>query len=112
MITNVHFQSNDSNRLETIGAATIEPMAAPELKIPCAKPRSLIGNHSALFFTAPGQFPASATPNKPLNIPREAAPFAKKWRTEANDQKKIDSTKPILVPTLSYNFPDINFPAA
>ena len=46
--------------------------------MPWAKPRSLTGNHSALFLTAPGQFPASETPNKPLNIPREAAPLAKK----------------------------------
>ena len=61
-----------------VGAAIIEPIPAPALKIPCARARSLTGNHSALFFTAPGQLPASATPNSPLNIPREAAPLAKK----------------------------------
>ena len=43
-------------------ADKIPPIAAPELNIPCAKARSLTGNHSALALAAPGQLPASATP--------------------------------------------------
>ena len=48
--------------------ATIPPMAAPELKIPCAKALSFTGNHSAFPLAAPGQFPASDTPNKDLKL--------------------------------------------
>ncbi|MNE72737.1 hypothetical protein D3C80_1687040 [compost metagenome] len=44
------------------GAITF-PMEAPALKIPCAMARSFSGNHSALLFTAPGQFPASEIPS-------------------------------------------------
>ena len=39
--------------------AIIPPIAAPELKIPCAKARSLVGNHSALPLAAPGQLKIS-----------------------------------------------------
>ena len=47
------------------------------LKIPCAIARSLIGNHSPLLFTAPGQFPASPIPSNPLKIDKVITPRAK-----------------------------------
>ena len=51
-------------------------MDAPALKIPWAIARSFTGNHSPLLFTAPGQFPASPTPNNPLNIDKVMTPLA------------------------------------
>ena len=50
---------NATNKAAISGGATTEPIEAPALNNPCAMARSLIGNHSALLFTAPGQFPAS-----------------------------------------------------
>ncbi len=52
-----------------IGAAIIELILSPTLKTPCTNERSLTGNHSVLFFTALGQFPASANPKSPLKMP-------------------------------------------
>ena len=57
--------------------AIIPPIAAPELKIPCAKARSLVGNQSALLLAAPGQLPASATPKIARKILKLSAPCAK-----------------------------------
>ena len=55
-----------------------EPMIeAPELNKPCAKALSLVGNHSAFAFAAPGQFPASAIPSIDLNIEKLIMPLAK-----------------------------------
>ena len=54
----------------------IPPIAAPELKIPCAKALSLVGNHSAFPFVAPGQLPASATPKMARKIPKLRIPRA------------------------------------
>ena len=50
------------------------PIAAPELKIPWASARSLLGNQSALLLAAPGQFPASATPRMARNILKLSTP--------------------------------------
>ena len=54
----------------------IPPMAAPELKRPCANARSFDGNHSAFPFAAPGQFPASAIPKIERKIAKLATPRA------------------------------------
>src|SRR5687767_7168718 len=54
------------------GAATTEPNEAPAPKMPCAIALSLAGNHSALLFVAPGQFPASLIPSIALKILNEA----------------------------------------
>ncbi len=58
------------------GIETIPPMAAPELKIPWARARSLVGNHSALLLAAPGQLPASATPRMERTMLKLIAPCA------------------------------------
>ena len=95
-----------------VGKATIPPMAAPELKSPWANARSLVGNHSAFPFAAPGQLPASATPNIDRKILRLTTPLAKACKAVAIDQKPIDNANPIRVPTLSKIFPKIACPKA
>ena len=90
-----------------IGYATIPPIAAPELKIPCAKALSFVGNHSAFAFAAPGQFPASAIPKIYLNIEKLIIPCAKAWIIVANDHTPIDIANPIRVPIQSKILPKI-----
>ncbi len=46
-----------------IGTASVEPSAVPALKMPTARARSRIGNHSAAAFTPPGITAASAAPS-------------------------------------------------
>jgi hypothetical protein len=88
------------------------PIAAPELKIPCAKARSLIGNHSALALVAPGQLPASATPSNPRNSEKLNRPLATACSIVAADQATIDRTKPSRVPIQSKILPKIVWPNA
>ena len=95
-----------------VGNAIMPPIAAPELNMPCAKARSLVGNHSAFPLAAPGQFPASATPNNERKMERLTTPFAKAWSAVAKDQNPMDKVKPILVPTLSKIFPKMACPKA
>src|SRR5205085_11732134 len=83
------------------GGATIDPIAAPLLKIAMPKARSRIGNHSATVFAAPGQFPASPNPNTNRNALRLARPRANAWAIAATDQSTIEQTKPNFVPTRS-----------
>ena len=76
------------------------PMAAPELKMPCAKARSLIGNHTALALVAPGQFPASDTPKRPRNsekVNNELADGVQYGRQRPNTNGE-DETEPYTDP--------------
>ena len=95
-----------------IGNAMIPPMAAPELNRPCASARSLVGNHSALPFVAPGQLPASAIPKMPRNMLKLTTPLAKAWAMVARDQTPMERTKPTRVPTQSKIFPKMAWPNA
>ena len=88
------------------------PIAAPELKIPCASARSLVGNHSAFPLAAPGQLPASATPKMARKILRLKTPCANACAMVANDHTPIDKTKPKRVPTQSNILPKIAWPNA
>ena len=90
-----------------IGKAMIPPIAAPELKIPWASARSLVGNHSALPLVAPGQLPASAIPKIDLKILKLSMPCAKAWAIVARDHTPIERTKPIRVPIQSKILPKI-----
>ena len=83
----------------------IPPIEAPELNKPWAKARSLAGNHSALPFVAPGQFPASAIPNMERKKAKLLKPVAKACRAVAIDHTPMDSAKPKRVPIQSNIFP-------
>lgn len=89
------------------GIDIIPPIAAPELKIPCASALSFVGNHSAFPFVAPGQLPASAIPKIDRNIPKLKTPAAKACKAVATDQTPIDNTKPNLVPIQSNILPNM-----
>ena len=57
------------------GGAITDPIDAPALNKPWAMARSLIGNHSALLLTPPGQLPASDNPNVLLKKAIENKPL-------------------------------------
>ena len=67
----------------------------PELKIPVAKARSRLGNHSATALMEPGKFPASPIPSKPHATAKEATPRAKACPMAASDHQVMASAKPI-----------------
>ena len=107
--TKMAFQLRKAARIPSNIGETIPPIAAPELKIPWAKARSLVGNHSALAFAAPGQFPASATPRIPRKIAKLIALPPNACSAVAIDQTPIDRTNPILVPSQSKSLPKIKY---
>ena len=88
------------------------PTEAPELKIPWASARSLMGNHSALLLVAPGQFPASLTPSIARTSPSEATPRAAACSMIEIDQTTIARTNPRRVPIQSKILPNSEWPIA
>src|SRR5580704_121930 len=52
----------------TARGATVAPTFVPELKMPVARARSFLGNHSATVFTAAGKFPDSPRPSANLAV--------------------------------------------
>ena len=74
----------------TMMGATIAPMLAPELKIPVASARSLLGNHSATVLIAAGKFPASPAPKAARAAPNPNEVFAKACAIAANDQMTME----------------------
>jgi len=90
----------------------IAPIAAPELKMPCASARSRGGNHVAFAFTAPGQLPASLVPSvtrSTASIPSERTAACK---AIDSDHTAIDTTKPSRVPITSRMRPNSDCPTA
>jgi hypothetical protein len=83
----------------------VGPMLVPELKIPVAVDRSLVGNHSATALIAAGMLPASPSPRKkrampnpvtaPESTPREPTQWAEArpgmWRSEARKAATVCS---------------------
>ena len=103
---------NQMKNSPTIGADTMPPMAAPELKIPCASARSLIGNHSAFALVAPGQLPASDTPRRPRKIENVNSELATACNIVATDQTPMARTNPMRVPIQSMILPNRVWPNA
>src|SRR5437762_14241376 len=83
------------------GGDTIDPIAAPLLKIASPSARCFTGNHSATVFAAPGQLPASPNPRIKRNRLKLASPRANEWAIAAIDHTKIEIEKPRRVPTRS-----------
>ena len=88
------------------GGAIIEPKDAPALKMPCARARSLIGNHSAFALVAPGQLPASPSPSIALKIANEVTLAATACRAIETDHTTMDNKKPKRVPIASNILPN------
>ena len=70
--------------------ATTAPILLPELKIPVAKARSFLGNHSAVAFTAEGKLADSPIPNIKRAKPKPKAPRAAAWKQPAKLQMAIE----------------------
>jgi hypothetical protein len=79
----------------------MDPMAAPLLKMAIAKARSRTGNHSAMTFAAPGQFPASPSPSRKRNTLKLPKDRAVACAIAAIDQTVIESVKPRRAPIRS-----------
>ncbi len=112
-------------------------MLVPELKMPVAKARSLLGNHSATVLMEAGKLPASPRPRKkrarakpaaaPPSVTKVTPVFssrfrvgnhrpgiqsAKAWAIAATLHKTMASAKPSFVPSLSITRPASSRPIA
>ena len=87
-------------------AATIAPKFEPLLKMPVARARSFLGNHSATVLMDAGKFPPSPTANalrtRMCIITSRPTNALAIWHS---DQTMSESDKPILVPILSMTQP-------
>lgn len=110
--TKAHRQPNAAAIKGTVNGATIAPILLPELNIPVASARSLIGNHSATVFMAAGKFPASVTPSPTLARRKPSVDLTSAWPDAAILQKNITSAYPHLDPILSITLPITTMPNA
>ena len=106
MIRNVRRQPKCGSRNPaTSGNAITPPIEAPVLKIAIAMARSFCGNHSAITFAAPGQFPASPSPRKNEQAAKLAIPTRNACAIAAMHHTMIDTLNPMRAPKRSYSRP-------
>ena len=106
MIRNVRRQPKcGSSTPATRGNAITPPIEAPPLKIAIAIARSFCGNHSAITFAAPGQFPASPNPRKNEQTAKLTIPTRNACAIAATHHTTIDTLNPIRAPNRSYSRP-------
>ena len=84
--------------IDTIGAAATEPMAVPALKMPMARARSRMGNHSPTAFTPPVKLPGSNTPSRNRKNENWPTVPAKTWSMLDTDQPDTKRMNPRRVP--------------
>ncbi len=106
MITNVGRQPQTVASQAMNGGESAPPTAAPVLKIPMPSARSRTGNHSAIAFAAPGQFPASPKPSTKRQDAKLVTVRAVAWAAAATDHTTIETAKPTRVPTASKSRPE------
>src|SRR5215471_10567843 len=89
----------------TRGGVTIAPAFVPELKIPVAKARSFLGNHSATALIEAGKLPDSPNPKAKRATPKPKTDLASAWAIAARLQKNTEREKPLRVPSQSMTLP-------
>src|SRR5258705_9869618 len=73
----------------TMNGVTMAPMLVPALKIPVARARSFLGNHSATHLMLAGKTPASPKPSAKRAAAKLKKEPAAAWAMEARLQKVI-----------------------
>ena len=96
----------------TNNGATTAPTFDPALKIPVARARSFLGNHSATVLMAAGKLPASPNPRANLAAPKPKADRAKECAIAEKLQNTMARLYPILVPRRSITRPTTSSPIA
>src|ERR1035437_2502314 len=95
---NVRRQPNSNCNAMIRGGAMTDPIATPLLNTAIPKARSRTGNHSAITFAEPGQFPASPNPSRNDSAAKLEKPVMNACPIAANDQIIIETVNPILAP--------------
>src|SRR5258707_8505090 len=72
-----HCQPKCTAMYGTARGARTAPTFEPELKMPVARARSFLGNHSATVLIAAGKFPASPAPRAARATPKPNAELAR-----------------------------------
>jgi hypothetical protein len=86
--------------------AMTAPVAEPVFQTPVAKARSFGSNHSRVALVEPGQLPASPSPRKKRQAPKEKTPRAAAVAIPASDQIVTVSAIPSRVPIRSMTQPE------
>src|SRR5689334_18355939 len=109
---NVHFQPYEIVSQGTVTAATNTPTLVPALKIPVARARSFLGNHSATVLIEAGKFPASPSPSAKRATLKPATVLTSACAIAAMLQIRTESEKPLRVPSQSITRPAASSPIA
>src|SRR5258708_38661700 len=78
----------------TTRGVTMAPALVPALKIPGARARSFLGNHSATHLMLAGKTPASPNPNARRAVANVANETAAAWAMDAKLQKGMANAEP------------------
>ena len=89
----------------TTGGATAPPRRAKLCVMPCAKPRSVIGNQNVKARVAVGNAPPSPMPRTKRNAISAPSPQAKPHRIVAAAQIRLSTVSTSLGPNLSAHQP-------
>src|SRR5207247_10097581 len=91
---------------------SIAPVFVPALKMPVARARSLLGNHSATALMAPGKFADSATPSRARAPENRAVVRANACAVAARLHATTAAAKPRRPPIRSNSRPAARNPKA
>ena len=98
--------------VSTIHGASAPPIDDPLSKRATAQPDSRRGNHSDTALVAPGQLPASPSPNANLKAAKLRRPVAIEVAMAATEYHSTDRLRPVRVPRRSIVRPAIVCPSA
>ncbi len=110
--TNAQRQPQFSAIHGTMSGVRIAPVFVPALKMPVARARSSLGNHSPTLLMAPGKFADSPRPSRARAAENAAVVRASAWPIAARLHTTTAVAKPRRTPTRSSQRPAIRKPNA
>ena len=108
-MTKAHRQPARRATAETTGTASVEPRAVPALKMPMARARSRIGNHSAAARTPAGKFTGWVAPSSSRAPWKPRTELTRPWAMVASDQSDAKTRKLRRVPMRSTTKPPTKY---
>src|SRR5213594_2074935 len=105
VMTNAQRQPHVSVIQGTMSGVRIAPVFVPALKMPVARARSSLGNHSPTLLMAPGKFADSPKPSSARAAENAAVVRASAWPIAARLQTTTAVAKPRRTPTRSSHHP-------
>src|SRR5467141_1322328 len=110
--TNAQRQPQVSAIHGTMSGVRIAPVLVPALKMPVARARSSLGNHSPTLLMAPGKLADSPRPSSARAAAKATVVRASAWPIAARLHTTTAVAKPRRTPTRSSHHPAIRKPSA